>query len=255
SGFFYSIFTLGSGAGVLFLGFLIAKFHYEIPLLWYSFLPLAGFLFLTGLTDLKVKQQTSQFKLAAKFLTNIIPLRLSIFYFAFSFINGLVFGIIPIDIKNLLGIKYVGVLSSIIFMMPIFFSFFFGRFSDIRGRKATIILSYIILTLGLMSMYFRERPLLLILGIFLLAINRAVIAPTIFALIGDVSTEKNIEAHTALLWMAQNIGVVSALIFSGKVQTKPIYLISIAIIVISLVILLPVLKLDFKAIKLKLSQE
>src|SRR3989344_2174436 len=80
------------------LGFLIAKFHYEIPLLWYSFLPLAGFLFLTGLTDLKVKQQTSQFKLAAKFLTNIIPLRLSIFYFAFSFINGLVFGIIPIDI-------------------------------------------------------------------------------------------------------------------------------------------------------------
>src|SRR3990167_8674423 len=107
-------------------------------------------------------------------------------------------------------------------MLPIFFSFFFGRFSDIRGRKATIILSYIILTLGLMSMYFRERPLLLILGIFLLAINRAVIAPTIFALIGDVSTEKNIEAHTDLLWMAQNIGVVSALIFSGEVGTKPL---------------------------------
>ena len=255
SGFFYSFFSFGSALGVLFLGFLIAKLNFKLPFAIYAFFPLIGSLVLTQLKNLKIKQPANQFKLAAKFITNKLALRLSIFYLSFSFISGLFFGIIPIEITKVLGVKYVGILSSVVFIMPILFSLYFGKLSDIKGRKATIVLSYIILTAGLISMYFSHNPLLLVGGVFLLATNRAVIAPITSALIGDISTEKNLEAQTALLWMAQNIGVISALILSSIVQTKLIYLISISAVLISLVILFPVLKSDLKEIRLKLSQE
>ena len=207
--------------------------------------------------DLKVKQKTNHFKLIKRSITSVTSLKLSSFWFATNFVFGLVISIIPLQIKDILGISYVGVLSSLFFILPIFLSYHFGKLSDIKGRINMIIFSYLLLIISLVFLSFSSNVLFLILGIILLALNWTITKPITSALIGDVTTENNLEFLTALFLMIQNIGVVSALFLSQifKLEVITLYLISIFIVVVSLIILLPLLKLDIDKIKEKISQE
>lgn len=257
SGFFSSLQSLGSALGALFLGFLIAKFLFKIPFLLFSFFPLIGLLLLFNLRDVRAEQKLDRFKLLRKSITSITALRLSSIYFSVHFIYGLVIGIIPIEIKNVLGLYYIGVLSSLFYILPILLSYFWGKLSDTKGRKKMIILSYILIIVGLLSLSVSGRAIFLILGIILLALTWTIIKPITYALVGDVSTEQNLEFLTALFWMVQGIGTVSALLLSQVFKSEPkvIYLVSIFVVAASLLILLPLLKLKIEKIKEKLSQE
>lgn len=143
----------------------------------------------------------------------------------------------------------------VFWIIPILFSYISGKISDVKGRKIMIALSYIFGLLGLTSLYFSEYSILLIIAIVLLALSYAIFRPMSFALVGDVSVERNLVPLTALFWMAQNIGIVLALLVSSEIQTKVIYLISDLIIIASSIVLFPLLKLDLKEIRLKISQE
>ena len=255
AGFFNSSISFGSAIGALILGFLILNFYFDMSFFLYSVFPLVGFLLLFKLRDLRGKQKTNHLRLVKKALTSITALRLSVVWFFFMFIYGLVIGIIPIEINNILGISYVGYLFSLFFILPILFSYFFGRFSDIKGRKNLVIFSYIISILGLGLLYFAEGPFLLVAGIILLALNHANMRPLSYAMLGDVSTKNNLEFLAALFWIVQNIGLVSALIISRMIPTKTVYMIFIAVTTASLIILLPLFRLKLEEIKEKISQE
>jgi len=251
SGFFNSFQSLGSVLGILILSFLIAKFSFNL-----SFL-LIGFLLLSKLIDLRGEQNVNRFKLIKKSITSITALQFSIIWFSWSFIFGLIIGIIPVEIKNNLGMAYVGILSSLFYIIPILFSYIFGKFSDIKGRKPMIILSYIVCLLGLIALYFSNGAVLLVMGIILIAMNYAIIRPISLALVGDVATKDNLEFLAALFWMAQNVGIISALLLSRmfKTDVQIIYAISIFVIGISILILFPLLRLKIEKIKEKISQE
>lgn len=255
SGFFNSALTLGSACGILILGFFINTFNFKSSFLIYAVLPLVGFIILTQLKDLPIGQKTSQLNLIKNSIKSITALKLSAFYFAFSFIFGLVLGLVPLEIKNTLSITYVGSLTFIFWIMPILFSYISGKISDIKGRKVMIVLAFIFGILGLTSLYFSQYSVLLVVAIVLLALSHAIFRPMRFALVGDVSVEINLIPLTALFWMAQNVGILSALVISSEIQTKVMYLISIAVMGASSMVLFPLLKLDLKEIKLKLSQE
>lgn len=255
SGYFNSALTLGSASGILLLGLFINIFDFKSSFFIYSILPLAGLVLLTQLKDLPTEQKTDQLKLVKKSIKSLTALKLSSFYFSFSFIFGLVLGLIPLEIKNTLSITYVGALTFIFWIMPILFSYISGKISDIKGRKIMIIAAYILGVFGLTALYFSQFSILLVVAIVLLALSYAIFRPMSFALVGDVSVETNLIPLTALFWMAQNIGILSALLISSEIQTRIIYLISIAVIGASSLVLFPLLKLDLKEIKLKLSQE
>ena len=255
SGYFNTYLSLASAIGVLLLGFLASRFSFSLPFALYSIFPIIGTLLLLKLPNLGTVQKTNQLKLIAKSLRSISALRVSAFYFAYSFIFGLIISIIPIDIKNTLSISYAGVLLFIFWIMPILLSYLFGKLSDIKGRRFMIIASYIIGVLGLVSMYFSLNALPLILGVVLLAFGYAIFRPISFALVGDVSTKQNLVSLTALFWMAQNIGILSALLIASQIQTQTIYLFSIIVVVVCFVILFPLLNTPLKEIKLKLAEE
>ena len=254
AGFFSALQSLGSALGIFVLGFLIAKFSYKIPFLTFASFPLIGFLLLFKLKDLKTEKVFNRFQLLKKTVLSKTALRLSSIWFGLNFIFGLVIGIIPISIKEGLGVSFVGILSSLFFILPITLSYFFGKLSDVKGRKQMLIISYILLLIGLASLISQNYTLLL-LGIVLLALNSAIIKPITLALIGDVSTKENLEFLTAFLFMIQNIGVILALLLSSQLSIKMIYPISIAVTIISFLIVLPLLKLDLKEIKEKIAQE
>jgi len=257
SGFFDSLQFLGSVIGIIILGFFIEKFLFKSSFFIFSLFPLIGLFLIIGLKDFKTEEKINRFKFIRKSISNITLLKLSSFYFSIQFIFGLVIGIIPIQIKNVLGVSYVGILSSLFFIVPVLFSYFLGKLSDIKGRKKMIILSYIFIIISLIFLYFSASPIFLLSGIILIAFNSAILRPTSFALIGDITTKKNLEFVMALFWIFQNLGIVSALFISKIfiVETKIIYLLSILVTVISLLILIPLLRLKLEKIKEKLSNE
>jgi len=257
AGFFSSLQSLGSAFGVLISGLIIGKFFFKIPFLIFSTFPLIGLLVISKIRDLKVEAKLNRFKLIKRSILSKTALKLSTFWFTLQFIYGLTIGIIPIEIKNTLGISFIGILSSLFYALPILFSYFFGRLSDILGRGKMILLSYLLVIIGLISLYFSSLAIFLILGIILLALNISLMRPVSYALVGDVSTKTNLEFLTALFWMIQNVGIVGALILSQifVAEVKIIYLISLFVIAISLIILLLLLRLGIEKIREKISQE
>jgi len=261
SGFFNCFFSLGNAAGALIMGFIISFFSFKISFLIFSIFPIIGFLLLVKIKNIKTEKETAEkinrFKLIKKAITSKTALKLSSLWFAINFIFGLIIGIIPLEIEKTLGLSYVGFLSSLFFILPIFLSYYFGKLSDQKGRKKMIIFSFTLLIFGLIFLSFSSNSIFLILGIILLSLNWTITKPITFALVGDVSTENNLEFLTALFWMVQNTGVLIALILSQifKIETFALYLVSITITFISLIILLPLLELGTEKIRNKISQE
>lgn len=128
-------------------------------------------------------------------------------------------------------------------IIPILLSYFFGKTPDVAGRKILVFCVYGVGILGLISLYATHQTssvqissVFLILGIFLLAIAYAIFRPISFALIGDIATERNLVSLTALFWMAQNIGILSALFISDAIPATLSYLFAVLILFISLII-------------------
>lgn len=257
SGFFLSLWSLGATLGILTLGVLISVFMFDFPFLLFSVFPLFGLLLLFGLKDMKPEKKSGHFRLLRKSFSSRTALKLSSLWFATNFISGLVIGILPIHIKDTMDISYIGILSSLFFILPIPVSYFFGRLSDIKGRWSMILVSYALSMAGLLFMSFYSSAAFLVFGILLLATSWAIVKPIISALVGDVSTESNLEFLTALFWMVQNISVVCALVISQVLRTEiaAIYLVSIGVMAASLLIVLPLLRQGTGKIRDNISQE
>jgi len=159
AGYFNTYQTLGSALGALIFGILALKLMFGKSFLIYSVFPLAGILVLSGIKDIKVKEKTNRLELIRKALFSATALRLSCLWFAVNFIHGLIIGIIPVEIGKNMGIGYIGLLSSLFYILPISASYHLGKLSDSRGRKNMIILSYAFLILGCLSLM-QRRPVL-----------------------------------------------------------------------------------------------
>ena len=134
--------TLGGAFGILILGFLTKMLSFEKSFLIFAFFPLIAFLILFNLKDIKVKTKTKNLKIIKDVLKNKIILRISFIWFAFYFMYGILIGLIPISINKLMGIQYVGILTSLFYIFPIIFSYKFGSISDKIGRKKIMFLLY-----------------------------------------------------------------------------------------------------------------
>lgn len=255
AGFFGTLLFLGSAIGVIAFGFLIAKFSYQWTFLFAALLAFLGFLLLLRLQDIRSEKPENHLLLLRKAIMSKTAWKLSTIWFSVYFAYGLAIGIIPIEIKKTMGISYVGSLSSLFYITPIFLTLGLGKLSDKKGRKGILLTSFVICILGLITLYFSHEAILLIIGILLIALYFSMVYPLTLALVGDVSTKSNLEYLTAFFWMIQNIGVVSSLLLSAFIQTKMIYVISIVALLITFFILIPLLKQNFITIKEKISKE
>lgn len=254
SGIFNSFQSFGSAAGVIILGFLVSSFSFDIPFLFFSLFPIIGTLFILTLEDIKGGDNKNQFKLIKKSVASKTVWRISSIWLVANLSYGFVIGIIPIQIKELLGAPFVGPLSFLFYALPILLSYSLGKLSDVKGRKIMVVFSYSLMIFGL---FFLTIKMLFVLGILLLAFNSAIMRPTTYALIGDVTTKENLEPVSALFWIVQNIAVVITLFVSSVFQENinSLYYISILTIFISIIILMPLSKLKLEEIKNKINKE
>lgn len=254
SGYFNMLVTIGSALGVTLLGFLITRISFEQSFLIASFFSFVGIIFILPLKDFRTENLGNHFELIKHAISSKTALRLSTIWFSSSVAFGFVIGLIPIQLKNTIGIDYVG-LSSLFFIMPIATSYLIGKLSDVKGRNHIIILSFAFCIVGLGFLYFYTNPVALISGLILVSLYNATISPMRYALVGDVTSSKNLDYLAGLFWMMSGIGTVFSLMLSIIIPAKIVYLISIIVLVASFFILLPILRNSTQKIKEKISTE
>ena len=255
SGMFFNLNSIGPVIGVILLGYLIKEYSFNIPFLVYAILSLIGFFLLFKLKKLKDYKSENKFKLIKKAIKSKLLLSFSTIWIVVNLLFALSIGMIPIEIKNRLGIEYIGLLASAVFLIPVIFSYFFGNLSDKIGRKPMIVSIYIITLLTLILLYVNKSNLVLIFGAILLSLGHSVTRIINSPLIGDLSNKKNLESLAALFWVVQDLSIVIFLMLNSFIKTNLIYLIFIAILVICLLIILPLFKYSLEELRLKISKE
>ncbi len=254
AGFFNTLFMIGSALGVLIFGILLT-ISSSIAIGIFAIFPLLAFLYMLSFRNVKTTEQKNYLSLLKKSVLSKTALRLSGIWFSYIFVYALGISIIPLEIKNKIGLEYVGPISSLFYILPILFSYIVGKFSDVSGRNMFIYISYICAFLGLLLVYISSSAVLLTLGIILMAMNFAIIRPITFALLGDVASKTNLEFLVALFLAANNIGLVMSLIIASIFRTNVVFLITLALVSLVLIIVIPLLRTDVKELRKRLEKE
>ncbi len=151
SGFFNTIFQLGSVLGIIIFSLLAAKFSFKSPFLIFGIIPLIASIFFLVLKNVEPKEVDlkNRFQIFKKVITNSTALKFSLIWFSFSLIIASISGRFPLEIKEYFGLGSIGLVTPIFYFLPIVFSYYIGKSSDVKGRKSFLILAYILALLGL----------------------------------------------------------------------------------------------------------
>jgi MFS family permease len=231
AGFFTTCIMLGNTLGIFVFGFLVLRLSYNWSFVIYALFPFVGLILLTNLKRIKESDSNKQFKnqfvLLRHSIKNVLVCKLSLFWFYSFFIRALFVGVVPIKIKHIFGSEeYIGMLCSMYYLAPILLSFIIGKISDKMGRKFMIFLAYSTCVIGLFLIYFCKDKTVLTMGVAISAISFSINRPLNIALIGDITTERNIDSLLAFFTIVQNIGFITAFVLPLFVKYEMIYLVA-----------------------------
>lgn len=259
SGFFNVFQQLGTVVGIVITGILIIKFSFSISFLILGFLPLiAGLiLFLLKKTDSREVNFPQNLFFLKKLGKNPYFLKMGLIWFSFSLVLASVAGRFPLEIKEHFNLGSIGFILPIFYFLPIISSYYFGKISDIKGRNIFLIFSLFLISIGFLLFTIQKWLgldfLIFITSFFLVSLGYAIFASIKFAMLGDVSSGDNLEYAAALFNQFGNLGYVVILLFNIYFSVTLTYLVSFLIVFTSLIIILPVLKLNMRAIKEKIN--
>jgi MFS family permease len=256
SGFFTTLFNLGTGLGIIVFGYLMVQFSFDVSIIVFSIMPVIGIGLMLTLREPphpEGEKKGEPLKLMRMAMSSGTVLKLSTIWFSFTFVMGLAIGILPIQISRSIGLEYIGILSSLFFLLPIATSYAFGKLSDVTGRMKLILFSYILGFLGLVVLYIWADAIGLIMGIILLALNYSLLRPITMALPGDLADGENLVIITALFWTMRIVGAFIALLISAIFAIELTYLVSMGILIVSLLLVFPVLRKEVGNLKQRIS--
>ena len=258
SGFFSTFFQLGSVFGIMVVSLLITRLSFDYSFLLIAVFPLISTVLFTTLknTESQTVDLKEKFNAFKRMLTNTYALRFALIWLSFSFVLASVVGQIPLEIKKYFNLSlFLGLISSIFYFLPIAFSYYFGKKSDIRGRGGFLILSHVLVALGfglfVLQANYGLNKWFFILCFLMISFGYAIFASIRFAFLGDAASRENLEYLTALTLLFGNVGYV--IVFLMNIYLPPVfsYLLSFAVVFLSLIITLPILRLNIGTLKEK----
>lgn len=251
---FYSLWTI---IWMIVIWFLISNFWYTNSFYIQAILPLIWILFILSLKNEKNRSENKKDWFSIKLLLKSKTLlRISLIRFINFFIFWLIISILPYTIKDIVGEKYIWILSSIFYILLLILSYPIGKLIDIKARKDIIKITYIILMIWLLILYITwNHTRWLITWIVIVGISFVINNIINITLIGDISNEKNIQHIVPFAWIIQNIWAISAFILSSIWLNSTIYIIAIIIVIISYYFLRNVLRVDLQRLKSIIAEE
>lgn len=253
AGFFGTNFAIGAGLGVLLMGALIPRTGSGTAFTVYAVIIALGGLCFWKLRD--VRGEAATHGSMKKMLRSFTAIRYSMLWLAFNFIQGLVLGIIPLKIVDIIGVTAVGPLIALFYISPILFSYLVGKRSDQTGRRGWTWLMLALSIVGLLVTMVAHSPILLVVGVTILALNFGISRTITFALVGDVTTKSNTENFSALVWAVQAAATLTALLLSTFVDGNALYATALGIVVLSIITVAPLLAIPLDKIRERIMQE
>lgn len=255
AGFFSTMFAIGAASGVFIMGLLLPVLGYQGGFKLFAFVPLLAWPFLLQADDIRVEVRSRKWREMKRAMVSPTALRVSAIWFVFNFIQGLMLGVIPLEIKKTIGVWAIGILVGSFYIMPMLFAYVFGKLSDLRGRRGIITLMYVLSIVGVGLMLGARQPIILVAAILLLAFNFGIARTISFALVGDISTEQNVESLSALTWMVQSFAFTAALFLSVVFEGQAVYLVSLASIIGSYLWFWPLRRFSLPEVRLRIQEE
>lgn len=258
SGFFLSVQRMGSALGVIFFSIFLARFLFTKTISIFLIFPLLGFATLLLLKEPNrrgIKKKINILRFLGKVKKGKTLLRLSSVYFSSDFVLGLIIGTIPFQIKEILGITWIGVLTSPFYIVPVLLSFPIGWLSDIMGRRKVIFLGYLFTILGFIFLLFAHNFIFLFIGIILLSLNNPFIAPASISLVGDAGSQENFEIISGFFLSVRSAGTITGLVLGILFPKTIIYIVSIIMMILVSYLSLPLLRIDKKELVRKVLYE
>lgn len=255
SGFFSTFQMLGSVLGIVAISLLITRLDYKYSFLILAVVSLAaGAVFLTVKNvELRTVDFRNRIQAFKKIITNPTALKFFLIWFSFSLIIASVSGRFPLEIKKYFGLGSIGFITPIFYFLPLIFAYRVGKESDIKGRKLFLIFAYIFVLSGLIMFMLQTQfglgKAFFVLSFLLVSLGFALFFPVARALLGDISSDSNLEYLAAFSILASNSGYVIIFLLNMYLPAIFSYLIPFLIILSSLIIILPVLKLNISVIK------
>jgi len=223
--------------GSLLIWYLIPKVWYKNTFFIFWIFPLIAIfiaLFLKKYDEVKIDKWEKNLKMF-KYFKNIDLLKLWFFSLAINLNIGLFFSIIPVHIKNTLGIEYVWIIASIYYIFIMLSSFFVWKSADKYDNRYILILIYLMCLLSMWLLYFYEfNYIFLLLGIWLLAIIMSYMNVIILSLVNKLWWKKNIKDLFSFFFVFGNIWLVLGILLSTYIKDNLVYLISFILVFISL---------------------
>lgn len=255
AGVFSTCFSIGATLGVILFGWLRPLIGGHTLLWIYASIPLIGMFALMRLDDLRAEPGPSKWTLVRQSIASPTAWRIGAIWFVFNFIQGLMLGVVPLEIKQTLGLAFVGILVGVFYITPMLFSYWFGRQSDRTGRIAMVRTMYALSLLGVALLFGARQPILLISGIVCLALNFGLARTITFALVGDLATPKVVESLSALFWMIQSLATMSALLLSTVLSREALYWSSLGLIAATYLFVHGLLQHGLPWIRARIAQE
>ncbi|MDO8581264.1 MAG: MFS transporter [bacterium] len=257
AGFFSTMFSIGAALGVVLMGLLVPILGFRTGFILFAVVPLLALIPLAYLADIRGEVRDDKWRMIGKALRSKTSLRIAAVWFPFNFIQGLVIGVLPLEITTTVGIvQAVGVLMGLFYIAPMVSAYALGRLSDRIGRERMIHAMYGMSILGVGLLIFgRGNPIVLVVAMVTLAVNFGLSRTITFALVGDIATDRSVEAISALTWIVQTIATTAALFLSIMFEGRAVYAVSLVGIIFSYFVFFPVRQLSLGVVRQRIAEE
>jgi MFS family permease len=148
---------------------------------------------------------------------------------------GLFFSIIPVHIKDTLGIEYVWIIASVYYIFIMLSSFFVWKSVDKYDNRYVLIFIYLFWLLSMWFLYlYKLNYIFLLLWIFLLAIVMSYMNVIIVSLVNKIWKKNNTKDLFSFFFVFGNMWLVLGILLSTFIKDNLVYLISFILIFTSM---------------------
>jgi MFS family permease len=232
SGFFIMMFSLGNALGSILMGIMIKFFGYAFAFNILLLLGLLSTALLYTMNEISnIKGTSVIFKISSIFKSKTLSIVTFSGAFIVYFIYGLVISIIPIHIEMItMNTSMVGLLSGVIFIMPILLSTRIGALSDSTGRSKMIFIGHLFSLVGLFILSITSNIFTMLVALLLLSVSIAILLPMFSALQKDITMPESFSTITNLFVGYKYFGVIFGIGISYLFTIELVYIISFLIV-------------------------
>lgn len=243
---------LWASLGTIILWFLIWLIWYRNAFLIFWFLP-----FISMPIAYFLMEQNEDFSdkkinigIMLQYFKNTDLLKLWFFSLSLNFTAGLFFSIVPLHIKDALGITYVWIITALYYIIVMMLSYIIWKYIDKYDNRKIIFCMFLLWIFSMIMLFFYKiHYSFIFIWVVTLSLMFATYTPLIWSIITLISSKNNIKYFSSFFMTCGNLWLVLWVLFASYFYDNRVYFIGWVLIFFSLISYYTIYKKSFSCIK------